>query len=293
MVADELTIPLVPSRRVSGQAFGLRRSSRRGHGADVVGIRAYSPGDDVRRIHWAASARRSQLTAGDDFLVREFHAEESPLVLLALDRSPTMALYGKETPWLHKPAAAREIVALLARSATAERAPLAYLEAGSPPATPRRGAPLLPSPVREEECLGELLAELERLRLGPGSLVFVASDFLGELPQGALERLARRRWDVVPVVLQDPVWERDFPAVAGCTLYVRELGGEPTLLRLSRDEVAARQERNRARYRALLASFASCGLSPVVVSSAAAPSVAESFLRWARDREQSARGRGR
>jgi uncharacterized protein (DUF58 family) len=50
----------------------------------VGGLRAYAPGDPLRRIHWKASARH------DDFMVREFDREPSGDLWLVLDMDATV-----------------------------------------------------------------------------------------------------------------------------------------------------------------------------------------------------------
>ncbi|WP_413452617.1 DUF58 domain-containing protein [Georgenia phoenicis] len=57
-------------------AVGLPPGARRGHvgaderiehgGTDLVGMREYTPGDDLRRVHWSTSARRGTLMVRQD-----------------------------------------------------------------------------------------------------------------------------------------------------------------------------------------------------------------------------------
>ncbi len=57
-------------------AVSMPAGSRRGHigaderiasgGTDLVGLRGYIPGDDLRRLHWATSARRGELMIRED-----------------------------------------------------------------------------------------------------------------------------------------------------------------------------------------------------------------------------------
>src|SRR5256885_402047 len=48
-----------------------------------------------------------------------------------------------------------------------------------------------------------------------GSFVFVFSDFLVSPHDHVWIDALEHRWDVVPVVIQDPVWEQSFPDVSG------------------------------------------------------------------------------
>ena len=66
-------------------AIGVRPSPRRGEGMEFESLRDYVPGDDPRRIDWAASARRGRP------VTRLFQHERNHTVILALDTSRLMA----------------------------------------------------------------------------------------------------------------------------------------------------------------------------------------------------------
>ena len=55
-----------------------------------------------------------------------------------------------------------------------------------------------------------------------GTFVFVVSDFLEPVPDSLWSEALARRWDVVPVVVQDPVWEGSFPDVGGLLVPVAD-----------------------------------------------------------------------
>jgi len=299
-VAGAETFPLVPRGRVVGVSYGSLRSARRGGGSDVAGSRAYRSGDDVDLIDWAASARLSSALGRDEFVVRELHAEEAPRVIAFADRGPSLALYPEPLPWLRKWQALDAAVALVERSARAARSAPGYLDfadgdlhwrsprGGRVHETPRRG---LAAPA------GSLVAGLRHLadlRPAPpvGSFLFVLSDFLDPPPQEAWHDALERGWDVVPVVIQDPVWERSFPDVAGVAVpFVDAAGGRPRLVRLRRAEVEARREANEARWRALLARFEELGVEPVVLGRHGEGDVVAAFLDWT-DARIAERGRG-
>ena len=120
--------PLVPRHRVTGLPFGGVSSLRRGHGSDVAGSRAYVRGDPLSTIDWRASARVSTARDRDEFIVRERYAEEAPRVVVLCDRGPSMGLYPDWSPWLSKPRATRAAVDLIAHSAHAAQAAVAYLD---------------------------------------------------------------------------------------------------------------------------------------------------------------------
>jgi len=290
------TFPLIPRRRVLGLAFGGLHSARRGHGSDVAASRPYLPGDDVGKIDWPASARLSLARGTDEFVVREHFAEEAPRVVVLSDRRPSMALFGEEWPWLHKPAAIRQAVRLIGDSAVAARGLLGYFDEGE--ATP------FWHPPRSEGELGRLNLERpfgapqdtvvrglqhlieQRRDLPAGTFVFVLSDFLVEPDRDDWLWALERRWEIVPVVIQDPVWEQGFPDVAGAVIPFEQVG----LVRLSAGDVERRREENEERRRNLLNELRALDLDPVLISSHEPRDVLFSFLTWA-DQRLFTRGR--
>ena len=116
----------------SGVSFGRRRSLRRGQGDEVVGSRPYRPGDHVAWIDWAASARLSAARGTDEFVVREYLAQEAPRAAILVDRRPSLGLFGSETPWLDKPAAVLSAAEAIAASAVDALGEVAYLDHAAP-----------------------------------------------------------------------------------------------------------------------------------------------------------------
>ncbi|MBA2462588.1 MAG: DUF58 domain-containing protein, partial [Actinobacteria bacterium] len=264
--------------------------------SDVAASRPYRPGDDVGKIDWAASARLSLVRGTDEFIVREHFAEEAPRVVVLSDRRPSMSLFGAEWPWLHKPAAIRQAVRLIGDSAVAARGLLGYFDEGEETA--------FWHPPRSEGELGRLDLERsfgapddtlarglrylieQRRDLPAGTFVFVLSDFLVEPERDDWLWALERRWEIVPVVIQDPIWEQSFPDVAGMVIPFEQAG----LVRLSAAEVAQRREGNEGRRRALLYDLRALDLDPVLVSSHEPRDVLFSFLSWA-DQRLFTRGR--
>ena len=290
------TFPLIPRRRVLGLAFGGLHSARRGHGSDVAASRPYLPGDDVGKIDWPASARLSLARGTDEFIVREHFAEEAPRVVVLSDRRPSMALFGEEWPWLHKPAAIRQAVRLIGDSAVAARGLLGYFDEGE--ATP------FWHPPRSEGELGRLNLERpfgapqdtvvrglqhlieQRRDLPAGTFVFVLSDFLVEPDRDDWLWALERRWEIVPVVIQDPVWEQGFPDVAGAVIPFEQVG----LVRLTAGDVERHRSENEERRRNLLHELRALDLDPVLLSSHEPRDVLFSFLTWV-DQRLFTRGR--
>ncbi len=231
------------------------RASRRGGRSDPVSSRLYRPGDDLRLIDRHASARLAAARGSNDLIVREHFAEEAARVALVVDPSPSMQLYSPELPWLHKPEAVAAAAELITASAYRSR-----------------------SRVERHERTPD---ELSDLGLPPGTFAFVLSDFVSGPPdwQEAIDR----RLDVVPVVLQDPVWERSFPDTGGTVL---PLASGPT--RVTRAEAAKRRECNEQRFERLLARFEELDVEPVLLEDPEPETILERFLCWAELRRRAA-----
>jgi uncharacterized protein (DUF58 family) len=299
--AVEQTFPLVPRRPLLGVAYAAMRSARRGVGTDVAGSRAYRPGDDVDTIDWAASARLSSASGLDEFVVRERHADEAPWVVVLADRRPSMALYADPFPWLRKWEALEHAVDIVLRSALAARSLPAYLDfADGEPywRAPRGRRDLWQGEERArfhapEDTLERGLERLafQRPALPLGSFVFVLSDFLAPPPRDSWLEAVERGWDVIPVVIQDPTWERSFPDVSGIAVPFLDISaGASARARLSRGEVAERREANEARYRELLHGFEQLGIDPLVLERSDGSGVHAAFIDWA-ERRLAERGR--
>lgn len=295
------TFPLIPRRRVLGLPFGALHSARRGLGSDVAGTRPYQPGDDVDRIDWYASARLSLARGSDEFIVREHFADEAPRVVCVVDRRPSMSLYGDGWPWLDKPEAIRQAVRLISYSALAARGLLGYLDeaAGDPYWLPPRsdhtlGGLDLDRPFgAPRDTIARSLEQLagHRRDLPAGTFVFVVSDFLEQPTRDQWLDALERRFEIVPVVVQDPVWEQSFPDVSGTAVpFADAETGHVSLVALSKAEAADRREAHERRLHELVGSFHALDLDPVLVSSHDHRDVVFSFLSWA-DQRVLTRGR--
>lgn len=294
-----MSFPLIPKGRLVGLSFGGMRSYRRGSGTDVIGSRPYQVGDDVHSIDWAASARWSSARASDEFIVRERYADEAPRVVIVCDRRPEMSIFGAPLPWLDKPEAIRHASDLVLRSALLSGGFVGYLDhaGGEPWFVPPRGgrrfretmegrlavAPFDAPPDAVERALAHLGEH--RRSVSPGTFVFVLSDLIPPPPDDAWLRALEHRWDVVPVLLQDPVWERSFPDVAGIEVPLRNARTgrvAPALLRAR--EAASRRAANEERFAALVDRFRGLELDPVVLSSSDPVEILTAFLDWAEAR---------
>jgi uncharacterized protein (DUF58 family) len=295
------TFPLIPRRRVLGLPFGGLHSVRRGLGSDVAGSRPYQPGDDVDKIDWYASARLSLARGSEEFVVREHFADEAPRVVVLCDRRPSMSVFPEDWPWLVKPEAIRHAVTLIGASATAARGLLGYFDEADgsaywhpPRSTHAYGSPELDRAFgAPEDTLRRGLRHLAEHKrdLPAGTFVFVVSDFLTPPARDEWLDALERRFEIVPVVVQDPTWEQSFPDVGGVVVpYAAPDGSGVSLAALTGRETRELREANEARWQELLRGMRALDLDPVVVSSHEERDVVSSFLGWA-DQRLFTRGR--
>ena len=191
---------------------------------------------------------------------------------------------------------------LISDSAVAARSFIGYLDLGDdgnevwrPPRTQGDLGHLIDRrPFRApNDNLGRGLEELVRQRrdVPAGSFLFLLSDFLVPPGRVAWMRATSRRWDIVPVVIQDPIWDASFPDVAGLVVpYADPDTGEVTRVRLTKREATELRSENESRLAELRTTFRTMGLDAVEITSDGHADMLASFLAWA-DRRQYTRGR--
>ncbi len=174
-------------------------------------VRPYLVGDDVRTIDWNVSARLGEPH------VKLFREERELTVMLAVDLSGSLD-FG--THGQFKRDLLAELAATVAFSAAMNNDKiglLAFTDRVELFVPPRKGTKHVMRIVREllalrpegrGTAIGPALEELGRV-LRQRSVVFVVSDFLDDSWDRPM-RMARRRHDVVPVVVQDAA-ERELP----------------------------------------------------------------------------------
>jgi uncharacterized protein (DUF58 family) len=284
--------PLVPRRRVIGLAFGGVRSARRGVGSDIASTREYHPGDDVAWMDWAASARLSAARGSDEFIVRERFADEAPRVVVLVDRRPSLSIEASPLRRLDKPRAILTALDLIAQSALAARSLTGYLdyadgeaywraprsEARAKAGLDERGFAAPDDTVSQGlEFLGE-----HRRDLPTQAFVFVLSDFLVPPDLRVWQRALEHRWELVPVVIQDPVWERSLPEVGGITIsYVEPGSGRAFPVYVTEKDAIRLRDAHESRWDALVRDFRSLGCEPVTVHTHDLGEMLGAFLRWA------------
>ena len=285
--------PLVPRRRVIGLAFGGVRSVRRGAGSDVAGSRRYVPGDNLSWIDWAASARLSAARDTDEFIVHELFADEAPHVVMLADRRPSMGIEASPLRRLDKPEALLESLRLIMDSARAVRSLTGYLDhaEGDTHWRPPRSERHVPqSPFDERPFLApadtvsrglEHLVE-HRRELPTQTFVFILSDFIVPPDESIWLRALEYQWELVPVLIQDPVWERSFPEIGALTVpYADPASGGVVPVYLTRAEAERMRAEHEERTAELSRLFRSLGTEPVLVDSHDPGAILAAFLRWA------------
>lgn len=217
LMARVRAIEIRTHKLVNTALSGGYRSSFRGQGIEFQEVRAYQPGDDVRRIDWNVTAR-----TGEAF-VKNYAEERELTVHMLIDTSRSMDLGSAE--WTKREVAA-QFAALIAFVGLRHGDRVGMTLYGERPGLhlpARKGSQHVLRIVREvlaaqpESRGSDLHAALEREErlLRRRSVVLVVSDFL-EAPgagdwSGVLTRLSLRH-DVVAVRVRDPL-ESELPAV--------------------------------------------------------------------------------
>jgi uncharacterized protein (DUF58 family) len=236
-------------RRMEGLLAGDYRAAAHGHGTELAQVRPYVPGDDVRHIDWAVTARTGEPH------VRVHLAERVLVTWLVLDTSPSMQFGTGER---RKADVAEGVAIAVGHLATRRGNRLGVATFGDrepralPPTAGRVGLlGLLGALSREPEdarvgatSLGQALGRVGALAR-QRSLVVVVSDFRGphDWRKPLLELAGRHH--VVAVEVRDPR-EQELPNMGELWLVDPETGRQ---LR-----VDTRSPKLRARFAAAAAS---------------------------------------
>ncbi|MGD0019800.1 MAG: DUF58 domain-containing protein [Candidatus Limnocylindrales bacterium] len=197
-------------RRLDGALQGDYRSLFRGNGVDLVDLREYQPGDDVRSIDWNVTARL------DTPYVREYVEDRDITAWFLLDLSPSVDFGSVDTERM-KRTVLIDFVASLARLLTRRGNRVGAMFYGSTVerTIPARGGrdqvlrliddllahPRLPSAPFTD--LAPLLGAGERI-IKRRSLIFIVSDFISAPGWERPLSLLNQRHEVVAVRLLDP-----------------------------------------------------------------------------------------
>jgi len=239
-------------RRLDGRLQGAYRTVFRGTGIDFNSLREYTPEDDVRHIDWNVTARL------DEPHVRQYTEDRDLTAWLVLDQSASMrfgaARHGKDS-------VLTELAVCLARLFTHggnRVGAILYdnrLQRVIPARTSRTHVLHLtheitrPTDARPDGSTTDLdaMLRLAATTVRGRSLVFVISDFIGDVDwEATLTRLGHRH-EVVTIRVVDPM-ELDLPDLGLVLLEDAETGeqlladtSDPLFQRRLRAEVDARE----------------------------------------------------
>jgi uncharacterized protein (DUF58 family) len=238
-------------RRLDGQLQGAYRTVFRGTGIDFDSVREYTAEDDVRHIDWNVTARL------DEPYVRQYTEDRDLTAWLVLDQSASMR-FGAQG----KDSVLTDLAVCLARLFTHGGNRVGAILYDNqvrrviPPRSSRTHVLHLtheiskPVPGRPDRRTTDLAAmlHLAASTARRRSLVFVISDFIGEVDwEPALIRLAQRH-EVVAIRVVDPM-EFDLPDLGLVLVEDAETGeqlladtSDPLFQRRFRAEVEAREE---------------------------------------------------
>jgi uncharacterized protein (DUF58 family) len=210
-------IEIVTARQAQNQLAGAYHSVFKGLGMAFSEVRQYQPGDDVRLIDWNVTARMREA------YVKLFVEEREMTVMLLIDASGSGVFGSREQA---KREVAAEIAALLAFSAIKNNDRIGLIiftdrvEKFVPPKKGKKHVLALiteiltfqPRSKRTDLRVGlEFLGKVTRRR----SVAFLVSDFIVDGGTGAYEkalRITKRKHDLVPVTITDPM-EEELPDV--------------------------------------------------------------------------------
>jgi uncharacterized protein (DUF58 family) len=239
-------------RRLDGRLQGAYRTMFRGTGIDFADLRGYTPEDDVRHIDWNVTARL------DEPYVRQYTEDRDLTVWLVLDQSASMrfgaAGHGKDS-------VLTELAVCLARLFThgGNRVGAILYDNRFQRVIPARTGRthvlrlthelIRPAPARpdgrttDHDAMLRMASSTARRR----SLVFVISDFIGDVDwEPALTRLNLRH-EVVTIRVMDPM-ELDLPDLGLVLIEDAETGeqvladtSDPMFQQRLRSEVDARE----------------------------------------------------
>ena len=219
--------------------LGQRASHQRGEGLEFDQIKTYQPGEGVRRVNWAATARHGY----SSLFVNSYYDEKDLTVMILVDLSGSMD-FGSAR--LTKRALAAELSASLVYSAQICHDRIGLLGFTSevacyfPPGHHRSYQWMIPEAILSHDATYACanfgaVAQALQVYLKRRSLVFLLSDFLTDDIDDLVQALdlIRRRHDLRNLWLSDPR-EQELP-VANGVMRTRDLEtGDYVTIRLSR-----------------------------------------------------------
>jgi uncharacterized protein (DUF58 family) len=251
MEAALRTLELEVRRRLDGLLQGNHMGFVPGPGSEPGEARTYQPGDDVRRMDWAVTARTTIPH------IRETVADRELETWMAIDLSPSLDFGTAVCEKRDLAIAATAAVAHLTRGG-GNRIGALVSTGDTLVRVPARGGlaharglirRVAETPRAPEGTRGDLAGVVEQLRRPPRrrGLVVVISDFLGDTGWQRPLRALSARHDLVAIEVVDPR-DIDLPEVGTVVLADPETGRqrEVTASPLLRREFAAAAAEHRA-----------------------------------------------
>lgn len=217
-------VEIYTSHLVDDMLGGQYHSAFKGRGMEFEEVRPYTIGDDVRTIDWNVTARHNQP------FVKLFREERELTVVLLVDLSASQG-FGSGEQLKHELVA--EVGATLAFSAIKNNDKVGlvgFTDEVEKVVPARKGPRHVLRVIREllgcepkgvKTSISRALEHLSRVQKRR-AVVFLISDFLDSGYEKSL-RVARRRHDVVPIVVSDPR-EDELPNVGLIELRDEETG---------------------------------------------------------------------
>lgn len=270
---------------VSETFSGEYLSVFKGHGMEFAEVREYVPGDEIRSIDWNVTAR-----LGRPFIKR-FVEERELTMMLACDISGSQH-FGTRNRLKNRIAA--ELSALFAFSALQNNDKVGIMLFSDRPELyipPRKGRKhvlrlireiLAHEPQRRGTDIGGSLDSLNRVLKRKGILILI-SDFVDGKDFSRPFKLAAKKHDLIPVLLEDPL-EAALPAGVRALLQTED----PETGEISTWDIGSAGTRQsykaarEARMASLRQLFASLGIDWIHVKSES--SVLEPVVRFFRER---------
>ena len=205
-------IEIVTNRLVTEVLAGSYHSVFKGRGMDFDDVRLYQPGDDVRQIDWNVTAR-----AGEPY-IKKFVEERELTVMLMVDVSGDGQFGTRD---ILKAELAAEVAALLAFSAIRNNdrvGLILFSDTVEHFVPPKKGKSHVLRVIRDIltfqpngkgkriEAGVDFMGRITRRK----AVAFLLSDFHATGWESAL-RMARRRHDLIPVIVRDPLEENLVP----------------------------------------------------------------------------------
>lgn len=255
--AEIKRLELRARRQINSDMLGRYRSAFRGSGLVFSELREYQPGDEVRAIHWKASARLGKI------YVKSYEEDRLLNIMLAVDISNSTIVGSKKSK--HQKALELSALITLLAQRSQDRIGLCLFSD-----TVEEFLPAKKSQRQFKQVINALLAKrqlkpatdisaslkylLERQK--HYSVLFLISDFISPPFEENLRRLSKRH-DVIGVQVEDPI-DSQFPAV-GLVEFTDAESGRKILLDTSSKQaqtfLAHQQSKRRTNLRNL---FSSC-----------------------------------